>query len=259
MPQLDLCLVVPITTVSVAGNVSAGQIFTGSGVDSVIITGSLLGDATVRLDNSGSSEESADSIIGNISSGVVYGESGADTFNISGDARVLHLRWCQNDSVTIASSFLSSGLLEAGEGNDIFKVADVVSSTVKGETGNDFFSATGAISSGVLYGNAGTDTIEVVGAVSSSSIYGGSGNDSLTVGGAANTLTYEGGVGADSIYVSGAINKTTIYGDNSSTTEAGDDSISSAEPRLARTFMQIPVTIQFTCWQCICFPNSAEC
>ena len=37
------------------GNVSAGQIFTGSGVDEVIITGSLLGSATVRLDNSGSS------------------------------------------------------------------------------------------------------------------------------------------------------------------------------------------------------------
>ena len=73
--------------VSVSGDVSAGQIFTGSGVDSVIITGSLLGSATVRLDNSGSSEEAADSItIGNISSGVVYGESGADTFNISGSA-----------------------------------------------------------------------------------------------------------------------------------------------------------------------------
>ena len=44
--------------------------------------------ATVRLDNSGSSEEAADSItIANISSGVVYGESGADTFNISGDTR----------------------------------------------------------------------------------------------------------------------------------------------------------------------------
>ena len=39
--------------VSVSGNVSAGQIFTGSGVDEVIITGSLVGDATVRLDNSG--------------------------------------------------------------------------------------------------------------------------------------------------------------------------------------------------------------
>ena len=62
----------------------------GSGVDSVIITGSLIGSATVRLDNSGSSEETADSItIGNISSGVVYGESGADTFTISGDARKL--------------------------------------------------------------------------------------------------------------------------------------------------------------------------
>ena len=66
--------------VSVSANVSAGQIYTGSGVDEVIITGSLLGGATIRLDNSGSSEEAADSItIGNISSGVVYGESGADT------------------------------------------------------------------------------------------------------------------------------------------------------------------------------------
>ena len=82
--------------VSVSGNVSAGQIFTGSGVDEVIITGSLVGDATVRLDNSGSGEEAADSItIGNISSGVVYGESGADTFNISGNARKCqHLWWC---------------------------------------------------------------------------------------------------------------------------------------------------------------------
>ena len=87
---------------------SAGQIFTGSGVDSVIITGSLVGAATVRLDNSGSSEEAADSItVGNISSGVVYGESGADTFNISGDARKASIYGgAQNDSVTIGGSFL---------------------------------------------------------------------------------------------------------------------------------------------------------
>ena len=61
--------------VSVAADLSAGQIFTGSGVDEVIISGSLLGAATIRLDNAGSSEEAADSItLGNISSGVVYGE-----------------------------------------------------------------------------------------------------------------------------------------------------------------------------------------
>ena len=39
-------------------------------------------------------------------------------------------------------------------------------------------------------------------------------------------LTYEGGVGADTIFVGGAVNSSTVYGDNSSTTEAGDDSIS---------------------------------
>ena len=62
--------------VSVSANVSAGQIFTGSGVDEVIITGSLLGAATVRLENSGRTEETADSItIGNISSVFVYGEA----------------------------------------------------------------------------------------------------------------------------------------------------------------------------------------
>ena len=89
---------------------SAGQIFTGSGVDSVIITGSLVGAATVRLDNSGSSEEAADSItIGNISSGVVYGESGADSFNISGDARSATIYGgAQNDSVTIGGSLISA-------------------------------------------------------------------------------------------------------------------------------------------------------
>ena len=60
---------------------SAGQIYTGSGVDSVIITGSLVG-ATIRLDNTDGSEEAADSItVGNISSGVVYGESGADSLH----------------------------------------------------------------------------------------------------------------------------------------------------------------------------------
>ena len=70
----------------------------------------LLGAATVRLDNSGSTEEAADSItIGNISSGVVYGESGADTFNISGDARKASIYGgAQNDSVTIG------GLLSFG-------------------------------------------------------------------------------------------------------------------------------------------------
>ena len=68
--------------VSVAANVSAGQIYTGSGVDEVIITGSLIGGTTVRLDNSGSGE-AADSItVGNINGGAVYGESETDTFNI---------------------------------------------------------------------------------------------------------------------------------------------------------------------------------
>ena len=106
--------------VSVSGNVSAGQIFTGSGVDSSHHHWLLLGSATVRLDNSGRSEEAADSItIGNISSGVVYGESGADTFNISGDARKASIYGgAQNDSVTIGGS-LSSGLVEGGEGADI--------------------------------------------------------------------------------------------------------------------------------------------
>ena len=149
---------------SVSGNVSAGQIFTGSGVDEVIITGSLLGAATVRLDNSGSSEETADSItIGNISSGVVYGESGADTFNISGSAQSASIYGgAQNDSVTIGGS-LTSGLVEAGEGADTFKVADFISATVKGEAGADLVSASGVVSVGALYGNAGNDTVVVNG------------------------------------------------------------------------------------------------
>ena len=128
--------------VSVSGNVSAGQIFTGSGVDSVIVTGSLLGSATVRLDNSDGSEEAADSItIGNISSGVVYGESGADTFNISGDASKASLYGgAQNDSVTIGGS-LSSGLVEGAEGADTIAVANLIKSTVKGGIGDDLISA----------------------------------------------------------------------------------------------------------------------
>ena len=143
---------------------SAGQIFTGSGVDEVIITGSLLGAATVRLDNSGSSEEASDSItIGNISSGVVYGESGADTFNVSGDARKASLYGgAQNDLVTIGGS-LSSGLVEAGEGTDTINVADLIKSTVKGEAGNDLVSASGVVSVGALYGNTGNDTFVVNG------------------------------------------------------------------------------------------------
>ena len=106
---------------------SAGQIFTGSGVDSVIITGSLVGSGVVRLDNSDSSEEAADSItIGNISSGVVYGESGADTFNISGDARKASIYGgAQNDSVTVggSSDLLASSM--AGDGADTFKLPTV--------------------------------------------------------------------------------------------------------------------------------------
>ena len=101
---------------------SAGQIFTGSGVDSVIITGSLLGDATVRLDNSGSSEESADSItIANISSGVVYGESGADTFNISGDARKASI-YGGAKRFSHYCKFPVFRLLEAGEGMTFSKL-----------------------------------------------------------------------------------------------------------------------------------------
>ena len=138
--------------------ISVGEILGGSGVDSVIITGSLIGAGTVRLDNSGSDEEAADSItIGNISSGAVYGESGTDTFNISGDARKASIYGgAQNDSVTIGGS-LSSGLLEGGEGADSFKLANVTSSTIKGGDGADFVSATGLITAGALYGNSGND------------------------------------------------------------------------------------------------------
>ena len=169
--------------VSVAGHVSAGQIFTGSGVDTVIITGSLTGSATVRLDNSDSSEEAADSItIGNISSGVVYGESGADTFNINTDARKASLYGGgQNDLVTIGGS-LSSGLVEAGEGADTVNVANLVSSTVKGELGNDLFSASAVVSKGALYGNKGNDSFVLDGDATSASTYGGAGNDSMLLG-----------------------------------------------------------------------------
>ena len=123
---------------SIAGDLSAGEIFGNSGVGSVIITGSLTGSGTVRLDNSGSSEEAADSItISDISSGVVYGESGADTFNISGDAvKASIYGGAQNDSVTIGGS-LSVSLVEAGEGADTLKIAKLIESTVKGEAGDD--------------------------------------------------------------------------------------------------------------------------
>ena len=91
---------------------------------------------------------------------------------------------------------MSSGLFEGGEGADSIHVADLVKSTVKGEAGDDYFSATGAVTAGVLYGNKGNDSIEIVGAATSSSVYGGGGNDSVTIKGVANTLTYEGGLGA---------------------------------------------------------------
>ena len=153
---------------------SAGEILGGSGADSVIITGSLLGGATIRLDNSDSGEEAADSItIGNISSGVIYGESGADTFNIANNAiKASIYGGGQNDSVTIGGS-LSSGLLEGGDGADSFILANLTSSTIKGGAGADRVSASGLVSAGVLYGNSGNDSIEVVGAVTSTSVYGG--------------------------------------------------------------------------------------
>ena len=48
----------------------------------------------------------------------------------------------------------------------------------------------------------------------------------MTINGAANTLTYEGGVGADTIKLGNASTNSTIYGDNASAVEGGDDSIS---------------------------------
>ena len=50
----------------------------------------------------------------------------------------------------------------------------------------------------------------------------------MIFGAAANTLTYEGGIGADTLKVTGAVTDSTIYGDNASATEGGDDSISFA-------------------------------
>ena len=198
---------------------SAGQIFTGSGVDEVIITGSLVGDATVRLDNSGSSEEAADSItIGNISSGVVYGESGADTFNISGDARKATIYGGARTIPSPSADLCLLVLLKVVRVLTPSSVADVISSTVKGGVGADLFSASGSVSLGALYGNSGNDTSLTGCCNQRSSTYGGAGNDSVTIGGAANTLTYEGGVGADTIKIGGAINSTTIYGDNASAT-----------------------------------------
>ena len=140
--------------VSVAGNLSVGEIFGGSGVDTVIITGSLVGGATARLDSSGSMEESADSIsIGNIISGVLYGESGSDTFNISGDARKASIfGGAQNDLVTIGLS----SVVEGAEGVDTINVANMISATVKGGA-DAMFSASAVVSAGVC-GNSGNDT-----------------------------------------------------------------------------------------------------
>ena len=144
----------------------------GSGVDSVIITGSLLGGATIRLDNSGSSEEAADSItVGTISSGVIYGESGADTFNISSNAiKASIYGGGQNDYVTVGGS-LSSALLEGADGADSFILANVTSSTIQGGADADRVSASGLVSAGVLYGNSGNDSIEVVGAMSRAQVF----------------------------------------------------------------------------------------
>ena len=132
-----------------SANVSAGQIYTGSGVDSVIITGSLVGGATIRLDNADGSEEAADSItVGNISSGVVYGESGADSFNISGDARKASIfGGGQNDSVTIGGS-LSSALID-GEGGPVVQVRQCDWLHRQGRRWRRSVSASGLIAAGL--------------------------------------------------------------------------------------------------------------
>ena len=81
---------------------------------------------------------------------------------------------------------------------------------------------------GALYGNSGNDSFVVTGIATSASTYGGAGNDSMTFAAAVNTLTYEGGIGADTLKVTGALTNSTVYGDNASATEGGDDSISLA-------------------------------
>ena len=63
-----------------------------------------------------------------------------------------------------------SALLEGGEGADTFNLADVTSSTIKGDAGADLVSASGLVSAGALYGNSGNDSIEIVGIVTSTSL-----------------------------------------------------------------------------------------
>ena len=71
--------------------------------------------------------------------------------------------------VTIGGS-LSSGLVEAGEGADTINVADLISSTVKGEA-HDLVSASGVLSVAALYGNSGNDTYVITGVATSASTY----------------------------------------------------------------------------------------
>ena len=96
---------------SISGDLSAGEIIGGSGADSVIITGSLMGSATVTLDSSNSTEEANDSLtVGFISSGAAYGNLGNDTMVVSGNALSASLYGGEgNDSVQMAT--VDAGIL----------------------------------------------------------------------------------------------------------------------------------------------------
>ena len=71
---------------SISGNLSAGEIIGGSGSDSMIITGSLMGSATVTLDSSNSTEEANDSLTVGFISNEVYGNPGDDSMVVNSSA-----------------------------------------------------------------------------------------------------------------------------------------------------------------------------
>ena len=119
--------------VSISGDLSAGEIIGGSGADSVIITGSLMGSATVTLDSASSTEEANDSLtVGFISQGPVYGNLGNDTMVVSGNAL--------------------SASLYGGEGNDSFQMALMTSGLAEGGSGADTFVLSGSLKGGSIYG-----------------------------------------------------------------------------------------------------------
>lgn len=198
-------------TVVFTGGVLAGSVRTGTGADTVAVSG----DAAIQGagGNNGVVLEEGDdrfgitggTVLGFVSGGdgndqlaigggrvggSVLAGAGDDTVSVSGDA-------------TVAAQGGGEAVVLAG-GDDRFAMSGgTVAAAVSGGDGDDALAVAGGTLNASLSGDGGSDAIDVSGGRVVGGVFGGDADDAITLSGGTAGTTVDGGAGGDRIALSG--------------------------------------------------------